>query len=245
MATPLNPDTVYEIVISGTYLGQDAINVMHFYQEDTEGAGQDLEAFLSELRDIWRANFLPLMSEEYSVVLYEAKVIDELLGTTALNAHFQYGGSTFFPGEAADVGGGVGAELPSNVAVTFKKSMGSIGTIEYLPDTPATPNTKKLKGSMRLAAQLEDNTKSPQGNFWEDAHLAALALAADALAQIVVGVAPDRAQLQMVILSAVNNNAIRRNAGNTLNVFAYAPVESFAPNSWVGSQNSRKYTGPS
>lgn len=246
---PVLLDDYYQFTITGSYLGQDMVNVLDYQATVIEGADWSLSEALDALRAMWVAEILPLQHVSARVIEYRLSHWDSVVGTTPLTVRPVFDDEAILAGTEADYGTLMGTPLPSNVAATvMKRTAGGAGSVDYFPvdPEPAVTTEKAFRGSTRIGAQVEESTKTPEGNFLTDAYLGLLQDAVEVVQNPILGTAPNRLTFYLNVASLVRNGTVRTFAAGANPVAAFKPVmaSGYVARAWVGSQNSRKYTGP-
>jgi hypothetical protein len=148
----LNTD-VLEIIVDGSALAQQIVNVFHYRRVDPAGPelDDDLLPFLvGSFIATWRDNVLPHLSDFYGVDFYRGRVLHDVVIQPLPTPHPVISVSVAHdaPGVGADVGGRTGEAAPTFVAAGVRKLSDRAG--------------RNFRGSYRLSplteTQITNNT---------------------------------------------------------------------------------------
>lgn len=229
----------YEVTVQAKCNGEDCNNTLHYVC----GAGVDtLANFLTTFRALWRAQILPLVSDQYIVqdyvcrqfgaVIWKSAVIPMVIPPSWPNVKplIRYSDNALLAGAgAADTGSITTAELPSMIAVGAYKACGVVTEVDFT----TLPYSKLLKGFIRFGGVPEASTDDADGNNLNAAAEAAWQAAADALRYIT----PSGQNFTMEVWSLFEGGVARVKAGAPL--MARANVTSLSVREVLTSQKSR------
>lgn len=237
---PIDVTGHYEVGIQAKCLGEDCFNTLHY----TCGAGTGtLGGFLSAFRTLWRAQIIPLVTEQYVVqnyvvrqfgaVVWKSAVIPPVIPPAWPNVTplIRYSDNAVLAGDPVlDAGDVTTTEMASLMAVGCYKACHASTEVDFT----VLPYGKLLKGFIRFGGIPEASSDDGDGNSLNAGAEAAWQSAANALRAPVL----DSNNFSMEVWSLFEDRVPRVAAG--LPMMARATVSSLAIASVLTSQVTRK-----
>jgi len=245
---PIERYDIVEITVKGEASGQAIDNVFHYRAEDFVGA-RDLDSFLSNFRLDWEGPICDLLTTEYSVLSYEARILGGMIWLTEAvppslpsRPAIRYKESVQQDGDVDSVGTDAPPAHPTQTAVSIRKKCGPLYTWAVDVAQDEEPVLKALEkmvdGGCRLSSIAEDLSEAADQNRWTAAYVTAVGAAFDSIRVVSTGAAAQN--MTMCVLSPVANKVQRTLPASGLPTLYVAEVTSFSVNPYVSSQNSRK-----
>lgn len=238
--------SMLEINVLGSCSGQNAHSILHYWVGNPAGGNITLDEVLEEFATLWRLAVLPLVTTQYNVVSYRARNIAGITGLTPSSVEWVYGSEDFLAGGAGDFGLAAPPTLPTYVAATVRKLTSGGADTDYYPIPPTIPPVeRRFRGSLRIAGIPEGSTQSGDPNLLDGGVITGATPALQDLVNIIV--APPSTftvTLDMLVASMTAGGVTRTGAAGAPTA-GYQFVDNLVINPYVGSQLSRKYTGPS
>lgn len=235
---------VYEFTPLAECSGQSVNTVLHYlWSPDQADPIQELTA-LAAMINVWETNIVPLLATGYTVQQYELKQVTGVgLSATGVPS-LTTNAATVVPGDASGVSPAGIDGLPTYVTATFRKNSSGVSTTEYRPVLGAIlAGEKRFRGRIGISPIAESNTQLTNVNLFTNGAYDALDDAMDPMVSIPVQEGLFTGTMRLVIVSLIKGAAVRISGGG-VPLFAFQLVDGFTLNPYVGSQLSRKYTGP-
>jgi hypothetical protein len=217
---------VVQITVNAVQAGQRITNVLHYVPIGTvDPMLTSLGAFLTAFRTLWRDSMLPVQTTTLFVQEYVGVVIR---GTVA--APGGDGGKVLDLGDIVtlvgdvvdDSGTAIGDTLPTNIAISYRKSTGQAG--------------RTKRGGFRLGGALEAYTQAGSPNELTNAAITVLETPRLALEANLAGVGGEF--LTPVVFSRTTLFSKPGPENNTTGTWTL--IEQILLNGLVGTQQSRK-----
>jgi hypothetical protein len=237
-----------EVKVNGICEGQRITNIFHYWVY-VFGAGDTLLQFLTQFRTEWRANILPLISNDYSILTYEGKILSNVNrivtadypeSARPMKYRIRYRDQLALNGVPADDDGGdAGDNLPSFVAVGVRKVLGG-GLRIPAAFGGGTSSGKLIKGSCRLGPINEDLTEPLAGNDLTPATITAFGTAMEVIRVYNFGGGSTAGMCVPSFIQDGNLWNFVALPGAPVYTWVFSTVESFTVNPKITSQVSRK-----
>lgn len=234
------------VEVSGSLDEQICDNVLHY--RAAFDASLDVEALLTRFRYLWRTFVLPWLSVDYSVIDYDATVIDTTvpinLVEDPVRLTYRYGDAHSFAGTTLDKGAQPSANLPSFAAAGAAKNCGQwnqpLVSVNNFNGALPVAGTKAPRGSIRFGGIHESFTEN-KGNDLTDTLRSGLQIACNQLLEFTYS-GSDYASMCVVRVRNDNGEPAVISGEGPESVFGiqYAIVNSVVVNPYITSQVSRK-----
>lgn len=239
---PVEAGKHLEVRIAALANGEDCDNHMNFYCSAAT-APVALATWLAAFRTLFRAQVLPLVCDIYSVVQYQARILEGVIWKSTADPRenppvwprvsplLRWEEQEFLAGVAVDDAGVVEtAEMPSLVAVGVGKACGKTTK----PDLTPVTYSRFMRGANRFSGIPEASTDDATGNTLNAAAVTAWQAAMNALRIPTIS----GCSMHHEVWSLYANNAPRIEAGTA--AWARAPVTQMIIDTDVTSQVTRK-----
>jgi len=234
----------------GVASGQ-TIDNSFFYRAPEFAGERDLADWLENFAIAWR-NVLALVTTEYAVVEYEARILHNMLWLEEpappllpSRPAMRYRELVTRAPEVADAGQDDPPSHPTQTAVSISKQCGQTVTwaddVVLGGDPEVVPGEKLVRGSCRVSSIAEDKSKAASQNEWEGAFVTAFQTAIEEM--LMVQTQGTAIECNMVVLSEFKDKAHRVHELSGLPTLLVAPVLTLSVDPIVKSQNSRKQKG--
>lgn len=240
---------IVEIRVRGESSGQAIDNILFYKAINTFAGEHPLSDFLNEFIDNWQDNICPLLTSDYSVLDYRARICGGIIWRGAADTPptdtkpaMRYREAVAIDGGVSDVGVDDPPSHPTQTAVSVRKVCGIPKTwaVDVDPDAAPVVTTleKAVDGGIRLAPIAEDLSEAADQNRWTAAFVTLVGTAMETIREIDPGVPAN--VLRMCVPSFFKEGRQRVLPVSGLPTMLIAEVTSFSVNPYVSSQNTRK-----
>jgi len=239
---------IIELNVHGLASGQAIDNNFHYRIGDFVGE-KDLGAWMVNFSEVWQAEICPLLTSEYTVINYEAKILHNMIWLDEETEEDPPGRPAIRYREIATLDGGVadvGTDAPpshaTHTAISISKECGFPENWAIDVDPESTPETqlgeKLVRGGFRLSCIAEDLSEAASQNEWTAAYVTAVGNAVAELLNVPTDAPAE--DVFMVVLSEMKNKKHRVLPVSGFPTLFVSYVTSLAVNPFVGSQDTRR-----
>jgi len=239
---PIEVGGHYEVEVKATLLGEDCSNKLCYACGSGSGS---LEDFLADFRTLWRAQILPLVSDQYVIEEYRVLQLEGVIWKSTakppiippvwpnVRPLLRFDDREALLGDPVDdIGDLTTAEFPSYVAVGAEKLCGPVTDMVFAP----LAYEKAVTGSIRFGGAVEAQTDDNSGNELNAAAITAWQGALDELVSLAFA-SGGGTSMTMEVWSLVKDGAAR--AVGMAPAMARAPVTSLLLNQNLTHQITR------
>lgn len=235
---------LYRFTVHGQANGQDVITVLDYSIQDVTDVVTQLE-FLTALRDAFRTAYLPSVVNDYSVTTYELQMYFDYSGGPTGPWTVTFADQILLAGTATDVGASAAAPLPTYVSATVRKLTGGGPATFYWPvGNPVIVGAERaFRGRISVGPLPESATQDALPNYLDETFRDDLNVSMDDLENIGL-VAPGGTLDAFLVTTSLVKGGNARQDVTGIEYIGLQAVTNLFPNTYVGSQLSRKFTGP-